>query len=130
MVLGSTLFLLYISDLPDDAVISNIAICVGDTILFSNCDQASDFWQQIELVFEVESNLQDIVDWGNQLVVDFNAGKRQLFCFAWSNISGATDVKMDGSALEEKSSFKMLGLTPSSKLDWAHTLSLLLNLLN
>ena len=27
-------------------------------------------------------------------------------------------VKMDGSVLEEKSSFKMLGLTFSSKLDW------------
>ena len=28
------------------------------------------------------------------------------------------DVKIDGSVLEEKSSFKMLGLTFSSKLDW------------
>ena len=28
------------------------------------------------------------------------------------------DVKMDGSVLEENSSFKMLGLTFSSKLDW------------
>ena len=28
------------------------------------------------------------------------------------------DVKMDGSVLEEKSSFKMLGLTSSSKLNW------------
>ena len=27
-------------------------------------------------------------------------------------------MKMDGSTLEEKSSFKMLGLTFSSKLDW------------
>ena len=27
-------------------------------------------------------------------------------------------MKMDGSVLEEKSSFKMLGLTFSSKLDW------------
>ena len=27
-------------------------------------------------------------------------------------------MKMDGSGLEEKSSFKMLGLTVSSKLDW------------
>ena len=27
-------------------------------------------------------------------------------------------MKMDGSVLEEKSSFKMLGLTLSSKLDW------------
>ena len=30
---------------------------------------------------------------------------------------GSIDVKMGGSILEEKSSFKMLGLT-SSKLDW------------
>ena len=32
--------------------------------------------------------------------------------------TGAIDVKMDGSVLEEKTSFKMLGLTFSSKLDW------------
>ena len=35
-----------------------------------------------------------------------------------SNNTGAIDVKMDGSLLEEKSSFKMLGLTFSSTLDW------------
>ena len=37
-----------------------------------------------------------------------------------SNNTGAIDVKMDGSVLEEKSSLKMLGLglTFSSKLDW------------
>ena len=29
------------------------------------------------------------------------------------------DVKMDGSVFEEKSSFKILGLTFSSKLDWS-----------
>ena len=32
--------------------------------------------------------------------------------------TGSIDVKMGGSALEEKSSSKMLGLTFSSKLDW------------
>ena len=32
-------------------------------------------------------------------------------------IAGAIDVKMDGSVLEEKLSFKMLKLTFSSKLD-------------
>ena len=37
-----------------------------------------------------------------------------------SNNTGAIDVKMDGSVLEEKSSFKMLGLTFSSKLDWGY----------
>ena len=38
--------------------------------------------------------------------------------FDQSKNTGTIDVKMDGSVLEEKSSFKMLGLTFSSKLDW------------
>ena len=33
-----------------------------------------------------------------------------MVLFDWSNNSGAIDVKMDGSVLEEKSSFKMAGL--------------------
>ena len=40
-ILGRTLFLLYINDLPDD-VICNIAIYGDDTTLYSKCDQASD----------------------------------------------------------------------------------------
>ena len=47
--------------------------------------------------------------------------------FSYCN-SGAIDVKMDGSIPEEKSFFKMLGLTFSYKLDWGFTLSLLLKL--
>ena len=41
-----------------------------------------------------------------------------MISFDRSNNNGSIDVKMDGSVLEEKSSFKMLGLTFSSKLDW------------
>ena len=37
----------------------------------------------------------------------------------WFHLTGAMDVKMDGSVLEEISSFKMLGVTFSSKLDWS-----------
>ena len=48
-------------------------------------------------------------------LADFNAGKTQLISFDWSDNTGAIDVKMDGSVLEEKSSF---GLTFSPKLDW------------
>ena len=74
-------------------------------------------WQQIELTSELESDLQDNVYWGRKWLVDFNAGKTQLVLFDWSNITGAIDVKMDGSFLKEKSSFKLLGLTLFSKLD-------------
>ena len=57
------------------------------------------------------------MDWDKKWLIDFNAGKIQLVSFDWSNNTVSVDVKMDGSSLEEKSSFKMLGLT-SSKLDW------------
>ena len=67
-------------------------------------DQASDLWQQLELASKLES-----VPW---------SGFIELVSFDWFNNTESIDVKMDGSALDEKSSFKMLGLTVSSKLDW------------
>ena len=76
-------------------------------------------WQQLELASELESDPRDTVDWGRKWLLDFNAGETQLVSFDRSNSTGAIDVKMDGSVLEEKSSIKMLGLTFSSKLDWS-----------
>ena len=52
------------------------------------------------------------------MAFDFNAGKARLILFDWSNNNGSIIVKMDGSVLEKKSSFKMLGLTFPFKLDW------------
>ena len=126
-ILGPTLFLLYINDLPDD-VTYNIAIYADDTSLYSKCDQASDLRQQLELASELESNLRDTVDWSKKWLVDFNAGITQLVLFDQSKNTGPIDVKMDGSVLKEKSPFKMLGLI--SLLNWigALTLSLLLKL--
>ena len=48
---------------------------------------------------------------------DFNVGKTLLISFDWSNIAGTIDVKMNVSVLEEISSFKILWLPFSSKLD-------------
>ena len=56
--------------------------------------------------------------WGKKWLADFNAGKTQLVLFDRSDKNDSIDVKMDGSVLEEKSSFQILGLTFSSKLDW------------
>ena len=58
------------------------------------------------------------MDWGKKWLVDFNAGKTQLISCDRSNSNGSIDVKMGGFIFEEKSLFKMLGLTFSSKLDW------------
>ena len=48
----------------------------------------------------------------------FNARKNQLVSFERSIDSGSIDVNMNGLAFEEKSSFKILELSFSSKLDW------------
>ena len=58
------------------------------------------------------------MDWDKKWLVDFTAGNTQLVSFDWSNNNGSIDTKMDVSAFEEKSSFTMLGLSFSSKLDW------------
>ena len=60
---------------------------------------------------ELESDLQETVDLGKKWLVDFSARKTQLISFDRSNNIGSIDAKMDGSVLEKKPSFKMLGLT-------------------
>ena len=77
---------------------------------------------------ELESDLQDTVDWGKKWLVDFKAGETNVVSFDWSNNNGSIDVKMNGSVLEEKSSLKMLGLTFSSKLEWGSYIISLLKL--
>ena len=80
----------------------------------------SSFYQLLQTLpkcLKLESDPRDIVDWGRKWLVDFNAGKTQLVSFDRSNNTGAIDVKMNGSVLEGKSSFKMLGLTFPFKLD-------------
>ena len=84
------------------------------------CGNYQNWLLNLNLIYET-------LDWSRKWLVDFNARKAQLVLFDWSNNIGASaiDLKMGGSVLEEKSSFKMLLrsfkvlslLTFSSKLD-------------
>ena len=58
---GSAPFLLYFNDLADD-VIRDVAIYADVATLYSKCDEACDWWQQLELASELESDLWDTVD--------------------------------------------------------------------
>ena len=70
-ILGPTLVLQYINDLPDD-VISDIAIYADDTTVYSKCDQVSDLWQQLELASDLNLIYETLV-WGKKWLVDFSA---------------------------------------------------------
>ena len=52
--------------------------------------------------------------------VNYIAIKIQQVSLDRSNNTGVTDVKIDLSVIEGKSSCKMIWLTFSSKLDWLH----------
>ena len=80
------------------------------------CDQTSDLWKQLDLA-ELESDLRDNMEWGRTWLADFNVGKAQLVLFDWSNNTGAIEVNMDWSVVDEKLSSKILELSLSSKLD-------------
>ena len=91
--LALTLFLLlYIHDLSDN-VICNIAYY---TTFYSICDKVSNLWQQLGLVWEIESMWTEAA---SGLLISMleklNTGLLLV-----------TDVKMNGSVIEEKSSFK------------------------
>ena len=87
-------------------------------ILPSTLSMSRHLWQELEMAFGLESDLQDTVDWGRKWLVDFRAGKTQFVLFDWSSSSDAIDVKMDRSVRKEKLYFKILGLSFSSKLNW------------
>ena len=60
---------------------------------------------------------------GQEDIVDFKAGKAQLILIDQPNITGASDMKMNGPVSWGKKSFKMFGLTFSSKLYWGSYIS-------
>ena len=109
-ILGHTLFLLYINDLPVD-VICDIAIyavmillSILSVIRHLICDNNLNWLLNLNLIYETL----------------WTGARSGLFIsmLGLVNNTGSIDVKMDGSVLEEKSSFKMLGLTFSYKLGW------------
>ena len=67
---------------------------------------------------KLEFDLQDTVDWVKKWLVDLKTRKTQVVLFDQLNNTVGINVKMDGFVLQEKSSFKMLGLIFSSELDW------------
>ena len=107
-ILGPTLSLLYINDLPDD-IICNIVIYAYDTTLYIRMIRHLHLICGNNQSWLLNFDLQETVDNRRKCPVDFNAEKAELVLFDRSNKTGATDVKIDGSILEKKSSFKMLG---------------------
>ena len=71
-----------------------LTILYADKItLYADCDQASNLWQHLKLPSELESELQDTVDWG-RMWLDFIPRRTQLISIDWSNNFGGSNVKI------------------------------------
>ena len=98
----------------------SVILLSDNTTLYFKCNQVSDLWQQLELASEIESDLQTLWTGSRSGLLISVLGK----LLDRSNNTGSIDVKVDGSVLEEISSFQMLDLTFSSKLDWGSSFDL------
>ena len=115
-VLGPTLFLVFINDLPDD-VLSKIGIYADDTTVYSGIT-GSDQFEKVEMAAELEYDLRSIVEWGNRWLVTFNATKTKLLSFNHHRYPSLIPVKMNGVELPENTSFRLLGLIFTQTMDW------------
>ena len=62
-----------------------IVIYANDNTLYSQCNQASDLWQQQELISELESIYKTlVVDWGRKCLVDLEILEK----LSWFHLTG------------------------------------------
>ena len=116
-VLGPTLFLLFINDLPADVLKSFINIFADDTTIYGFTSK--DLNHQ-DLADNISGDLSGVVQWGKRWLVSFNAQKTKLVSFnRRRNAPDLPPVSMDGVDLDESSCLdKLLGLKFSSDLKW------------
>ena len=58
----------------------SVIISTDDTPLYSKCDQASDLWQHLNRLPNLNLNYKTL-DWGKKWLVYINAEKTQLVSF-------------------------------------------------
>ena len=59
-------------------MLSVILLSMLMILLSTKCNQASDLWQQLELACELESDIQDTMDWNRKWPGDFKTGNTHL----------------------------------------------------
>ena len=115
-VLGPTLFLIFINDLPDEILISFIDIFADDSTLYSSSSPLSNVANISNLL---SADLSSIVSWGEKWRVTFNAAKTNSVTFHHHQHPNFPNLNMNGVELAESNSHnRLLGLTLTSDLKW------------
>ena len=117
-MLGPTLFLVYINDLPD-SIVSKLVMYADDTTIFDSIEKSSSAAQRTHLCNTLNRDLQTIEDWGKRWLVSFNPSKtNSLLHSRLRDRSQHPSLVMSGTAMEEQEAISLLGLTVRSDLSW------------
>ena len=116
-VLGPTLFLIFINDLPDSVIRSFINIFADDTTIYGTTSKNVN---HSDLAPNLSSDLSVTVQWGTKWLVKFNASKTKLISFHHHRDTPVfPPVTMGGMTLDESPSLdKLLGLKFTPDLKW------------
>ena len=116
-VLGPTLFLLFINDLPDHILLSLIDIFADDTTVY---DTTSKRMNHDTLATALTIDLNNVVEWGKKWLVTFNASKTKLITFHhYRANTPCPEITMNGVPLEEQDNLdRLLGLKFTTDLKW------------
>ena len=116
-ILGPTLFLLFINDLPDHIIESLVDIYADDSTLYQSTSSDAD---DSTVAKGLSSDLEHVVQWGKRWLVSFNAPKTKLASFHHKrNNPSFSPIHMDNSTLKEAPCIeRLLGLKLTPDLRW------------
>ena len=115
-LLGPTLFLIFINDLPSE-IVSSVNMYADDTTVY---EQTSKTYKDINLASDLSSDLKKVVKWGKTWLVTFNSSKTKLLSFHHHRGTPSfPSVIMDETTLQEaKCLERHLGLKFTPDLKW------------
>ena len=111
-VLGPTLFLVYINDLPDN-IRSKVCLFADDTILFKHIHSESD----CEIL---QKDLDILKNWGEKWLMEFNVTKCHVMSITNKKTPFKFDYHLHNQKLEKVKSSKYLGVEISSDMKWSN----------
>ena len=118
-VLGPLLFLIYVNDIVD-IVGSNIRLYADDVTLFITVDDPTDSNDSHNSAVILNNDLCEIQKWAKQWLVTFNSRKTKTMLVSRKRNPSYFPIYFQGSALENVTSQKYLGLIISSDLSWSN----------
>lgn len=122
-ILSPTLFLLHINDLLSSTDNKIFGFADDCTLVASFNSQRplsaeESKRQRSQQIDSLNSDLQNIMEWGRLNLVDFNAGKTQATTFSRKVSSREPPLLMQGHQISPKNAMHLLGITVTSSICW------------